>query len=186
MLADIEEKCGPVIDSYPSWHPLVSANEERFSPVTTPSERCGYSGLDHTVFFANGFVTCPYGDGQDVIDAVDKLPSNPAAAITAERLGDKLYNDNTAPILVACVWDKPLLPDGTIPKSLVIPLVLEEEVPCWHWSDYAESWETMRPYFLGTPFGSRSSLFVNQESGQALKKIWNALIYTGMFGPIKV
>ena len=34
--------------------------------------------------------------------------------------------------------------------------------------------------------GARSSLFVSQETGQAIKKIWNALIFTGMFGPIKV
>lgn len=33
---------------------------------------------------------------------------------------------------------------------------------------------------------SRSSLFVSQETGQAIKKIWDALIFTEMFGPIKV
>ena len=44
----------------------------------------------------------------------------------------------------------------------------------------------MRHYFLGSPHGSRSSLFVSQETGQAMKKIWEALIHTGMFGPIKV
>ena len=44
----------------------------------------------------------------------------------------------------------------------------------------------MRGYFLGKPNGSRSSLFVNQETGQKMKKIWEALINTGMFGPIMV
>lgn len=34
--------------------------------------------------------------------------------------------------------------------------------------------------------GSRSSLFLSQDAGQAVKKIWETLIYTGMFGPIKV
>jgi hypothetical protein len=50
----------------------------------------------------------------------------------------------------------------------------------------AETWDTMRPYFLGRPHGSRSSLFVNQETGQAIKKVWEALTHTDMFGPIMV
>ncbi len=44
----------------------------------------------------------------------------------------------------------------------------------------------MRSYFLGAPHGARSSLFVSQETGQGIKKVWETLIYTGRFGPIKV
>ena len=80
----------------------------------------------------------------------------------------------------------PVLPGGTIPLSIAMPLLLEKEVPCWRWSQVAETWESMRPFFLGRPHGSRSSLFVTQEAGQSIKKIWEALIYTGMFGNIKV
>ena len=76
--------------------------------------------------------------------------------------------------------------DGTIPLSIAIPLILEHEVPGWRQSSLAETWESMRELLLGRPHGARSSLFVNQETGQAIKKIWNSLIYTGMFGPIKV
>jgi hypothetical protein len=67
-----------------------------------------------------------------------------------------------------------------------MPLLLEKEIPCWRWAVLAETWESMRPYFLGRPHGKLSSLFVSQETGQAMKKVWNALINTGMFGPIKV
>ena len=182
-LADIIDQCGPVIDSYPAWHPLV-CNHDRHNPVTSPSDQCGYEGLDHTRTFANGFITCPYDDGQKVLDSVEAFPFHPVASITAERLDVELYNSNTTPILVRCNWTKPLAMDRTIPLSIAMPLILENEVPCWRWSKVAETWETMRPYFLGTPHGSRSSLFVNQETGQAIKKIWNELIYTGMFGPI--
>jgi hypothetical protein len=184
-LADIIDAYGPVIDTYPAWHPLV-CNHDRCNPVTYPSDQCGYQGLDHTRYFAKGFITCPYDDGQKVIDSVAALPPHPAASITAERLDVKLYNPNATPILVKCNWEKPLPMDGMIPLAIAMPLILENEVPCWRWSVVAETWETMRPYFLGTPHGSRSSLFVSQETGQAIKKIWNALIYTGMFGPIKV
>lgn len=186
-LQDIVDEIGPVVDGYPSWHPLVSNHDSR-SPTRTPSERCGYNGLDHTRYFANGFITCPYGDGQNVIDSVSALASlcNPAAIITAERLDVQFYNENATPILVKCEWNQPLTVDGMIPASIAIPLLLEKEVPCWRWSEVGETWETMRPYFLGTPHGSRSSLFVSQETGQMMKKVWETLIYTGMFGPIKV
>lgn len=185
FLAELVDEIGPVVDTYPSWHPLVSNHESRF-PETVPHASCGYKGLDHTRFFARGFITCPYNDGQKVIDSVNALPPHPAAHITAERINVKLYNPNTTAILVKCNWDKPLGEDGMIPLSIAISLLLEREVPCWQFSEVAETWETMRSYFLGSPHGARSSLFINQETGQAMKKIWNSLINTGMFGPIYV
>lgn len=184
-LQDLIESLGPVVSSYPSWHPLVCNHSDRH-PETIPGERCGYVGLDHTRYFANGFITCPYDGGQRVIDSVGALSRHIVATIEAERLDVQLYNLSASPILVKCTWEKDLLPDGTIPLSIAMPLILEKELPGWRWAEVAETWETMRSYFLGTPSGSRSSLFVNQETGQAIKKIWNALISTGMYGPIKV
>jgi len=184
FLAGLINEIGPVVEAYPSWHPLVRNHKDRF-PHTRPGKECGYKGLDHTVFFAKGFITCPYTNGKEVIDSVDQLPSHFIADITAEVLGVKLYNPDTTPILVRCDWGKPLCEDGTIPKSIAVPLLLEQEIPCWRFADVAESWETMSRYFLGSPHGARSSLFINQETGQIMKKIWNSLINTEMFGPIK-
>jgi len=181
----ITDELGPVVDSYPTWHPLVSNHEGR-SPVTVPSPDCGYRGLDHTMYLAHGFITCPYGDGQDVIDSVEALPWSGIATITAERLDVKFYNPEATSILVKCIWDKDLPMDKLIPISLAMPLLLEKELPFWKTAEVAETWETMRRYFLGAPHGSRSSLFVSQDTGQKMKKIWEALIYTGMYGPIKV
>lgn len=121
-----------------------------------------------------------------MLDSVDALPYHPAARITAERLDAKLYNPDTTPILVVCEWTQPLNSDGTTPLRVAMPLLLEKELPCVWGAEVAETWESMRSYFLGRPYGSRSSLFINQETGQALKKVWEALIHTGMFGPIKV
>lgn len=56
----------------------------------------------------------------------------------------------------------------------------------WQTAEVAETWESMRSNFLGKPHGKRSSLFVNQETGQGIKKIWESLINTGMYGPIKI
>lgn len=183
-LLEIVKEYGPVVDSYPSWHPLVTHHDDA-NPVITPDERCGYKGLDHTRYFLNAFITCPYTDGQDIIDSVKKLPRNSVATITAERLDVKFYSTIANPILVYCDWEK-LLPDNNmIPTSLAVPLMLQKEMPCSEWSRYAETWETMRLYFLGSPHGSRSSLFVSQETASTMKKIWNVLITTGMFGPIR-
>lgn len=185
-LVDIVEELGSVVDAYPSWHPLVRHHDDRY-PVTNPGTECGYKGLDHTQLFAHGFITCPYDDGQLVLDSVEKLMfKHPAATITAKRLDVKFYSLSATPILVKCEWNKPLPMDKQIPLSIAMPLLLEREIPCWEWAQVAETWESMRPYFLGAPHGARSSLFVSQETGQAIKKVWEALIYTGMFGPIKV
>ncbi len=185
VIEDIIYEYGNVIDSYPTWHPLVS-NHNAMKVVTHPSTECGYKALDHTVCFVNAFITCPYGDGQDVIDSVHALPVNKAAAITCEKLDAKLYHPDATPILVKCQWFESLELDNMIPLKLAMPLLLEHEIPVWDKAAVAETWESMRPYFLGRPHGSRSSLFVSQETGQAMKKVWNAIIYTGMYGPIQV
>ena len=185
MLSDIADKYGPVVGAYPSWHPLVTHHDVRY-PVTTPSDRCAYKGLDHVRYFVNAFIACPYGDGQSILDSVESLPSCPGATISAERLDVKLYHPKATPVLVSCNWEKPISDNGMIPASIAIPLMLLKEVPCWEWAALGETWETMRPHFLGSPHGSRSSLFVNQETGLTMKKVWNLLINTGMFGPVKV
>ncbi|MFD3248163.1 hypothetical protein [Rahnella aquatilis] len=185
LIDEIIEEHGPVIDSYPTWHPFVSHAQGNTYPVSTPNRDSGYKGLDHSIFFMNAFITCPYGDGKEIIDSVNEIPYHPAARIEAVRLDIKLYNHQTTPILVTCRWEKRQNEDGSISKALAVPLLLENEVPHWKTAQVAESWETMRPYFLGRPCGSRSSLFINQETGQAMKTIWNAIINTGMFGRIR-
>ncbi|WMY75407.1 hypothetical protein RHD99_05455 [Buttiauxella selenatireducens] len=186
VLMDICEKYGPVIDSYPSWHPLVTTSNKQGWPLTRPCPENGYKGLDHTVLFANAFITCPYDGGKEVIASVSNRPEHHAASITAAEIDAVLYHPLATPILVTCDWGRPLNLDKTIPKSLAVALMLEEEIPQWRDAQLAETWETMRPYFLGRPHGARSSLSVDQDTGQAMKTVWNAIINTGMYGPIKV
>lgn len=183
-LLRIVDEFGPVIDSYPSWHPLV-AKHDPHHPCTTPHPECGYQGLDHTRYFANAFITCPYGEGfKEVLASANKI-KHPAAFISARVLDVTLYNPMATPVLVTCEWNRDLADDGTIPLSIAAPLILQAEVPNWTWAQVGESWERMRHYLMGSPQGSRSSLFVNQETGQGIKKLWNTVIETGMFGPIR-
>lgn len=47
-------------------------------------------------------MTCPYDDGQKVIDSVLKLRSSEISNITVERLDVKFYASTVTPILVRC------------------------------------------------------------------------------------
>ena len=186
VLHDIVRELGPVIEAYPSWHPLVAASQAKRYSVVVPGNECGYEGLDHTRYIVNGFITCPYDDGQAVIDSVKKLKPGPVAHITAKRLDVKFYSPQATAILVKCEWSRGVGEGGIIPLSLAAPLMLEKELPEWREAVLAEPWKAMRDDILGRPHGARSSLFVNQETGQRLKKLWSALVETGMFGPEKV
>lgn len=184
---DLLDQYGPVVASYPSWHPLVACGNERRQPWTIPNENRGYRGLDHTILLRDAFITCPYDNEKTVLKSVDEMRRKDSNfLIEAEELEMTLYHPKAKPILVKCHWDKPLYPDGTINKAEVVPLLLEFELPAWRTSEVAETWETMRSYILGQPCGQLSSLFINKETGTLLKKLWNDLIYSGMYGPIKV
>lgn len=188
VLLDLVDRLGPVVDCYPTWHPLV-ANHAANNPETTPNERSGFEGLDHTVYFAHGFVTCPYGPSgksDKVAESVSKLPSHPCADISVEILETEFYNGGTTATLVKCEWNETLDQGHFVPTRLAVPLMLEQELPCWRWSQRAETWETMRPYLLGEPYGGRSSLFVGQETALAMKRTYMAMVQSGMFGPLKM
>ena len=185
-ILDLVDELGPIVNSYPTWHPLVSNNIDSKSPITTPCMENGYYGLDHTVYFVKGFVTCPYDGGEEILSSVEKLSLKANAPIFAKVLDVKLYNENATSVVVYCDLDGDFNNDGTFKKSRAIGYMLEREIPQWRDAQVAETWETMRSYFLGRPHGARSSLFVNQETGQAMKTIWNAIINTGIYGPIYV
>jgi len=183
-LLEIVDELGPVVEEYPTWHPLVSKHNAQ-NPETLPSERTGYRGLDHTRYFAHGFITCPYAGAEDVIESAFKIDHH-CASITAEELDVSFYAKGAKPVLVKCEWSDSLAPGKLIPKKLAVPLMLEQELPCWRWSSRAERWEVMRPYLLGEPHGSRSSLFVDQETALAMKRAYMVMVESGMFGPLKI
>lgn len=174
ILHDLVDELGPVVDSYPTWHPLVSQyNHHHRRPYilsTLPGKNCGYEGLDHTVYFAHGFVTCPYNNSELVISSVNNI-RHQIATITAERVDVPLYSAK-----IRCNWENQLDSHKFVSKRVAIGLMLDQEIPKWHFSEVGESWETMRRYFLGAPHGARSSLFVSADTANAMKKIWLSII----------
>lgn len=176
------EKYGPVVNGYPSWHPFTAppagSNQKRILPHTQPQ---GFEGLDHTICFRHAFITAPYGGAEHVVDSAWKK-KNPY--IEPEALEDVLlYNYGTTPVLVTCN-EIPKEEDGTIQKRFALGSMLSTELPEWVHAECGETWETMRRYILGNPCGTRSSLFVNEDTGQSLREVFNLLNHHGLFGPI--
>jgi hypothetical protein len=175
-------KYGPVVEGYPSWHPFVyesrSAASMKCAPETRPQ---GFEELDHTIYFRDAFVTAPYGNADRVVQsALNKKDGY----ISAEEITDvPLYNSGATPVLVTCEGI-PKEDDGTITKRFALGSMLSTELPAWTWAECGESWTNMRRYVLGTPCGSRSSLFVNQETGKALREVYELLNRHELFGPI--
>ncbi|MCW1971461.1 UNVERIFIED_ORG: hypothetical protein FHW05_000275 [Pantoea agglomerans] len=189
VIYDIEERYGPVIEHYPSWHPLMSYKEAktfRNNSFTSPCRDNGYAGVDHTICFVNAFITCPYDGGEKILESVRSRPKQKIARVDAKIIDAKLYAPSATSVLVTCDWYVDLNHGNVIPKQVAIGLMLEEEIPQWRNAEVGETWDSMKSYFLGSPRGAKSSLFVDQETGQAMKTVWNAVINTGLYGPIKV
>jgi hypothetical protein len=186
-LQDLTERYGPVVDRYPSWHPFVRSIDGKY-PETMPNERTGFRGIDHLVMFTNAFISCPYSassNPQKTENSVASLKRHHAAYISTEPIDAAFYSEEATPVLVVCNWKSHLDYTNEIPKPIAVPLMIEEQLRAWENSKFAEQWETMRPYILGTPHGARSSLFVNQDTGLALKKVYLSMVNSGMFGPLR-
>lgn len=182
-LSEVIDELGPVIDRYPIWHPLI-IDKSKWQFYTTPHRDTGYLKLDHTVFFVNGFITCPYNEasnyGQDVIDAINAIPPIHGVCITAEKIPVTLYNSDTTSILVKCIWPQEVKKDKTLSLSAIMPKLLDIAVKINEMGHESFSLDDMLPYLLGTPCGKRASLFVDQPTGLQIKKSWQSFIDSGM------
>jgi hypothetical protein len=78
-------------------------------------------------------------------------------------------------------WEVPLENGHQVPAAYTVPLMLENQVPNWRWSERGEDWEEMRHYLLGSPHGRRSSHFVSQHTAIQLKKLYEAMTESGMY-----
>ncbi|MEX7638431.1 hypothetical protein [Serratia marcescens] len=183
-LQEIVKECGPVVDGYPAWHPFMSeVDPVEWAPMI-PNNLPSFNGLDHTVYLQNGILTCPYGHAVDNLIKQINAFEHKDAEISIERLQDiTLYSDQTVPLLIRCNWRVEWKEyDGTFNLRTALGLMLEREIPNWRWAPFRETWENMSGQIIGEPHGARSSLFVNQVTGQQLKNFWNQIIKSGLFG----
>ncbi|HGM6700750.1 hypothetical protein [Serratia marcescens] len=182
-LQEIIKKCGPVVDGYPAWHPFMSeADPEAWAPMT-PNNLPSFNGLDHTVYFQNGILTCPYGHVDELITKINAFEHKDAEISITRLKGITLYNAQAVPLLIQCDWNYEWKEhDGTFNLRTALGLMLEREIPNWRWAPFCETWENMSSQIIGEPHGARSSLFVNQVTGQKLKNVWNQIIKSGLLG----
>jgi hypothetical protein len=176
------DELGNVVDTYPDWHPILTAPWQVSKSRKPHFSRSGiYSGANHIVTFVKGFVTCPYSDetAGELLGAVNKVPG-----LYAYRLQGSIYADNAYPVVVVADEVK-LEADGTIRSRDALAWFAQESVKEARKAEIAETWWNIRSRILGTPHGSRSSLFVNQHTGVHMQKILDALNNSGMYGPIK-
>ena len=74
VVRELISELGNVVDLYPDWHPLITiptgGKPEALEQIKA------YDGLDHTVYFVRGFVTCPYDDesANRLVQSVNQLP----------------------------------------------------------------------------------------------------------------
>lgn len=173
---------GNATDGYPDWHPILTSPPRDSTEHRSSLQQIeAYRGLDHTIEFVRGFVTCPYSD-----EAADRLVSavNAAPNLEARRLFEPLYSDQAYPVVVTA-WNVELEADGTIRSRDALRWFVSLSASEAADAQVAETWWNIRSYILGSPHGSRSSLFVNQHTGAHMRKILEAMNESGMFGPIK-
>jgi len=173
------KELGHSVDGYPDWHPILTTPDRKH--VHGGTLQTLYKGLDHTRMFVRGFVTCPYDESgaNALVESANALPY-----IHAYRLNTPLYSDAAYPVVVEATQVE-LEADGTIRSRDALAWYVQDIVKHARYAEVAETWWNMRSCILGTPHGSRSSLFVNQYTGGHMRKILDALNNSGMYGPIK-
>ena len=178
---EVVARLGNAVDNHPNWHPIVTAPLNKSCRSASIGGLDTYRGIDHTVYFVRGFVTCPYSeeDANKLVDSVNKIPQ-----LHAYRLETPLYSDYAFPVLVEAM-EVVLEADGTIRSRDALLWHTKEMLEFARDADVAETWWNLRTNILGSPHGSRSSLFVNQHTGGHMRKILEALNNSGMYGPVK-
>ena len=182
-LNELIDEYGPVVEGYPLWHPFLWLGNHSSSVPSATAH--GYEELDHCFYLNNAFVSCPYTSGTKLINSAMSRDAGPKACLSAKHLQFPLWNDAIKPVVVICEWSKPQRThDATIPMGIAVARMLASELENWEEAEVGETWETMRGYFLGAPHGARSSQFVSESTGRAMKRVWEAVIEAGVFGPV--
>lgn len=199
------EEYGPVVDSYPAWHPFIchTITEKNLIGKQPMFNSPLFEGADRrTICLRNAFITVIPSEKTAAKLVAQVMPPYHSeeykshvfrkerdACIEAEILDTKFYREDRTAVLVTCRW---LDEEGVFSKSLEIPKnaalgkMLETELIARHVSDLSEPWVAMRYHLLGAPHGSRSSLFVDEKVGQDIKNVFIAISEKAeMFGPLK-
>lgn len=169
------EQYGPIVESYPDWHPLRKFD---LGPLMHESRAIDAEVrkvyYDHPLRFRDAMLLAPY----------NKPPLEPLRA-ECER-HDMLVHETSglyhhkwcklfviiAPCSLCADGEKYIPQQGAVAAFIEsLPHILGKHTPltaakCW------ESWSTMHHTLLGSPCGTRSSLLVDEKTGQAIKRLF--------------
>lgn len=181
------QEYGPAVDSYPIWHPLVDTGNGMNDSQTPEGSK--WEGLDHTFYLLSAFVTCPYVSGVEKVlneCAKKKMEAKQFSCdhrLSVKKIDAKFWNGSTTAYVV-CANGLDHHCSG-IEHRQALRLMINQLMTSARDAHCGETWESMRTSLLGTPCGSRSSLFVDERTGGAMKKIHEAMTYGGLYGPVK-
>ncbi len=177
---------GPLVSRYPWWHPFVHPlNLKAYPPNihTTPDESHGWRGLDHTIYFANAFITCPYISGDEVIDSVKVKEKPHGVSFQAELLDQVLYREGCSPVLVTCEWERDCELGSQIPRADALRRMLSLVMELTQEAEYPEKWEGFHTMLLGAPSHQNASIFLDDGTTQKMKRIYETLDTSGALTP---
>jgi hypothetical protein len=181
LVEELILELGSAVDRYPDWHPILTTPPRHSGEhISDLAQLPAYAGVRHTKEFVRGFVTCPYSekDADELVKSVGKIPG-----LHARRLDAPLYDDAAHPVVIVAM-NIELEADGTIRSRDAIAWFAQRAAASADRAQVAETWWNIRSLILGSPHGSRSSLFVNQHAGLHMRKILEAMNASGMFGPV--
>lgn len=185
VLCSLSNRYGPPLDFYPTWHPFVRDHDPQH-PCGFPCDRTGYEGLARVYPYATAFIArvFPY--------AVEKFLASVTAKKTewgpldVQPLKLRKYSDDIKPMFLVSFRfpdDLPMQPNGAINMGDAVRLMLTNELKLF--GELTEPWEALRADVLGRPAGARSSILVDQRTGQAMKNLWRTIEAAELFGPLK-
>lgn len=176
-MASLVEAHGMPVEYYPIWHPFKFGMKKFGESVKTNDTINDLFGfLDHSLYFVDAILTCPYGFKDNQIENVINLHHHVEDySFNCEVLKDcKFYSGNAHSILIKV--NIPKEKDHTIEKTALTRLFLQQINYDLTQNTYcSEKWADMRTSLLGQPCGALSSPFINQKNGVFIRKLFKMI-----------
>lgn len=182
VLDKLDSKFGPFLVAHPIWHPLHKLSASGSSFISREE-----FNIKDDFKLSNAIIYLVRSNPEKLVSHVCGLPQMRCARIHAKALTTKLGYVDVTPVLVTCEWKiSATFGDRLYRSSIIAPLLINQVMSERYPSETFASahWDRNRfaELILGFPCGKTSSVIIDKPEGRALKRLWEALLATGMFG----
>lgn len=182
VLDKLDDKFGPFLVTHPIWHPLNKLTDSSSSLISYKE-----FNIEEAVKLSNAIIYLVRSNPEKLVSHVCSFPQMSCARIHARVLTTKLGNVDVTPVLVTCEWKiSATFSNRVYRSSIIAPLLINEVMSGRYDSETFASAHWDRNHFaeliLGLPCGKISSVIIDKPEGRALKRLWEAMIGTGMLG----